>query len=317
MSSTLDIPPWIQWAQERAANPTNPTIGNLSEARGNLRTRETEREVAAKNLARFEAIEESAGEARERAAHLATEAETARERAAHLATEAETRWSASQTADLWRELEAARSVCDQAELRARSLRLAAETADVDLATAATRTQSARALDEAAARELLRAQDILRAWERSQQERNAAAAAREGERLREAEAVREDVGAWGKALRTEALPLLREALDHAIGFAETLQRLDAVLGARRTAAGALRARMQTAGMISHTSDPIPELDLNANAATIVCSVLPRLLHSRSVKVDQYHPVRRLVGFGAPELKAGTAASALAEAAINPT
>jgi hypothetical protein len=144
-----------------------PPVDSLSTAESAAAERMSERDRAAATLQRAQGIEARAREAHTRAVTLATEAESAHAAAVEIATAAETRWTASQTADLWRAVENARGARDQTELRARSLRLAAENAAADLDTARQRTEDARGAHERAESAARRAEDIRRAWQRHQ------------------------------------------------------------------------------------------------------------------------------------------------------
>ena len=116
----------------------------IDAAEGVLRARAAELEAAREALSRAETATHTAAENVTRARALSDAAAADLEAATLAAETAEKAWTADQTPSLWTKLSNARGVRDQAELRARSLHVGAETAAADHAAALARVASARA-----------------------------------------------------------------------------------------------------------------------------------------------------------------------------
>lgn len=148
-----------------------------------LRARTEELAAAREALARAETAATSAAETAARTKELAESAAVELNTAAEAATEAETAWTADQTPARWTKLSNAKGARDQAEVRARSLRTAADGAEADHAAATLRVAGARADLEAAEARHQRAADVLEGFRADRAAADEESAQREGERRR--------------------------------------------------------------------------------------------------------------------------------------
>lgn len=228
------------------------------------------------DVTRAESIERSAREAAARADELAGNASRAHREAVEACGAVEARWSAAQSPELWREVENARGSRDQAELRARSLRVGADAARVDHEAAVTRLDAARASLDAARAAKVRADDVLRAFRRDQRERDEAEAAREGQLAREREAIAADRAAFNADLRRAAVPVLAKAVEAAEALEAATHELGALFEALRPRSRELRRRMLNAGVISSTQAPPLDITLSTAAAHVVAVGIFRAL-----------------------------------------
>lgn len=227
-------------------------------------------------LARVETVERSARTAAERAEELASNASEEHARAVEVAVKAEARWSVAQSPDLWRDVENARGTRDQAEVRARSLGVAAEAARADLRGAADRVEVARANLSVAEQAKVHADDVLRAFRADQRERDEAEAAREGRLMREREAIVADCAAFNAEVRRMAGPPLARAVDAAETLDAAVRELGAVLETLRPRWRALRTRMIAAKVLGPSQPPPRDVGLDADAVHVVGIAIRRAL-----------------------------------------
>lgn len=271
------------------------TIDSLAAADANARTHAEAYDEACLTRTRLDGIEHAAQETCDRARVLATAAQAEHTTAAENALAAENAWQNEQTPARWSTVEAARSQRDQAELRARAMRLALENAVADLDAARTRATVARASVDAAARAKATADDVLLAWQRNQRARDAEDAAREGARLRELDAIAAERARFHEELLREGAPVLVRALRHAQGLTDAVRELDAVLTTFRERGQTLRGRMIGAGMITSTQARPADVTTESPASFLVGVGLGRVLAPTMKKAREY-PVANLIDKG---------------------
>lgn len=148
-----------------------------------VRARAEETTAAREALARATTAATTAAETATRAKALAESAAVELEAAETAATESEQAWTADQSPARWTKLSNAKGARDQAEVRARSLRTAADGAEADHAAATLRVAGARADLEAAEARHQRAVDVLEGFRADRTAADEASAQREGERRR--------------------------------------------------------------------------------------------------------------------------------------
>lgn len=274
------------------------TVDSLPSAEQAAAARSRELLEAREALARAERIEHTAHDAHTRAVELRAASEVEHARLKSDAETAETEWQAVQTADLWREVERARSVRDQAELRTRALVVAVEQADATATEAAQRTTKAREVLQRAEKAAQRADDVLLAFRRDQTARDEAAAAREGERLREVEAVSKARTEFNAEFRREVGALLTRAVGHAAGLRDTVRELDKALVGFRTRSGILRQRLIGCGLRTSTQATPPDIAVEQQAAPLVGVAIFRAL-APGQRAPREFPVWHLGDHGKPQ------------------
>ena len=210
----------------------------------------------------------------ETAERLAAEATEAHASALAAADTAAKTWEANQSAATWTRVENARGTRDQADLRARSLTLAAQNARADLATTELRAARARADLDTAIAAHRRAADALEGFRADATAADEAAAAEEGARRRAAAAL---AAARAGHPETRTAAYARELTRAAVAlmaFETSLARLDAAHAAVYQEARALVEKARDAGE-SFFGDAPP--DLRASVPGDLLAAVVRALH----------------------------------------
>ena len=158
-----------------------------------------------------------------------TDAAAADLEAATLAADAaEKTWTADQTPALWTKLSNAKGARDQAEVRARSLRAAADGAEVDHANALARVASTKADLVAVEARHQRAADVLEGFRANRAAANEEAARVEGERRRAIAAFGKARESFGADFARVVSPLLARFVRGVRECSDVLQELDEIL-----------------------------------------------------------------------------------------
>lgn len=178
-----------------------------------------------------------ARDTRDRAAAIEADARAAHANAAARAEEVERAWQLDQTDARWAAVEAARSMRDQAELRARQAAGSVQRADADVALAERRLAAADAHEAEAARDHRGAEDVLAGHRSAWQCRSADEARRRGEELRREGEWRRDRDAWQAALDDE----LGAAL---LGYLRAVQALREAEGEVERVRSSLAGRVES-------------------------------------------------------------------------
>lgn len=276
----------------------NITVDSLPAAEQAATARGRELLEAREALTRAEQIERTARDAHARAVELHAAAEVEHARLKSAAETAETEWQAVQTADLWREVERARSVRDQAELRTRALVVAVEQASATATETAQRTANAREALQRAEQAAQRADDVLRAWRKTQHTRDEAEAAREGARLREVELVTKVREEFNAEIRRDVGALLTRAVGHAAGLRDTVRELDKVLAGLRARSGVLRQRLIGCGLRTSTQSTPGDIAIETSAVSLVGVAIFRAL-APGQRGPREFPVWHLGDHGKPQ------------------
>lgn len=264
----------------------------IDAAEGVLRARAAELEAAREALSRAETATHTAAENVTRARALSDAAAADLEAATLAAETAEKTWTADQTPSLWTKLSNARGVRDQAELRARSLHVGAETAAADHAAALARVASARADLEAAAARHQRAADVLEGFRANRAAADEEAAAAEGARLRALATFNAARAAFPADFERAVSPALARYVAAVREVSTSMRAIDAALASMRERAAALRGEGEHLGAFK--DDPAHDLLVNAHAWQ-VCGIAvdrsaidphPFLANTRIVVANAY-------------------------------
>jgi hypothetical protein len=175
----------------------------------------------------------------------------------------------SQNDTRWAAVEAARSMRDQAELRARQAVGSVQRADADVALAERRLAAAAAHEAEAARDHRGAEDVLAGHRSAWQCRSADEARRRGEALRREGEWRRDRDAWQAAVDDELGPAL-------LGYLRAVQALREAEGEVERVRSSLSERVEPINRrAGRTLTPEAALDLRLPGALVAAELARRV------------------------------------------